>query len=123
MCPFCSSKDIRQGFVWTSDGIGGNGIAILDWAEGKEPPETRFILGRRRDARIIEGPDTPTAAYRCKSCNTFYLYQMELDEAPEDQGLEPDDTSEATDCLSCGETIEAGMSECPKCGWSYRMDE
>lgn len=101
-CPFCSSTDIRAGFVWTSDGVGGDGIADLDWAEGTDPPETRFLLGRRRDARVIEGPNTPIRAYRCKACNSFFLYKLEVEEAPEDQGPEPDDTTEATECLSCG---------------------
>lgn len=29
------------------------------------------------------------------------------------------DTSEASDCLSCGGTIPAGKSNCPNCNWSY----
>lgn len=27
--------------------------------------------------------------------------------------------SEESDCLSCGETIPPGSSNCPSCGWSY----
>ena len=122
-CPFCSSNEIREGFVWTSQGFGGDGLAYLDWAEGDDPPESRFVLGRRRNARIIEFPDAPTRAYRCLDCNSFLLYKLEVDEGPEDQGPESDDTSEPAECLSCGGIIEAGSNKCPKCGWSYQTED
>ena len=37
---------------------------------------------------------------------------------PED--LPEDDASAASECVSCGSTIPAGVDACPACGWSYQ---
>lgn len=35
--------------------------------------------------------------------------------------LPGDDAVEATECMSCGETIPAGHDKCSKCGWTYKQ--
>ena len=50
----------------------------------------------------------------CPDCNALLI------EREEGEPIIPeDDTSEESDCLACGETIPAGTSACPSCGWSY----
>jgi hypothetical protein len=39
---------------------------------------------------------------------------------PPEEPAPPDDLSEASACLSCGQRIPAGSDTCSSCGWSYK---
>ena len=48
------------------------------------------------------------------------LPESAADYDPPDEPVPTDDTSAATECLGCGESIPPGTDTCAKCGWSYR---
>jgi hypothetical protein len=47
-------------------------------------------------------------AYRCQACSYVLII------------TDPDYTD--TECLVCKTAMPAGMSSCPKCGWTYKDD-
>ena len=58
-------------------------------------------------------------AAMCPSCR-----KVDLRAEPKTYGTSSNaDNTESIACLSCGEEIPAGSSECGSCGWSYRDDE
>ena len=60
--------------------------------------------------------------YVCENCG--YLHWFLGASIRRDTTMdEVDDTSVASECLSCGEAIPPGTDACLKCGWSYRSSE
>jgi hypothetical protein len=45
------------------------------------------------------------------------LMKQENDEEPRPN--EEPTPAESIECLECGAKIDAGESQCPKCGWTY----
>jgi hypothetical protein len=83
------------------------------------------ILFRPRNKRLLTLHAGPlVTAFVCLDCGAVQLtadveaVQGLLKTCEVDRGDEPA-PAEAFACLACGTTIEAGTSECPKCGWSY----
>jgi predicted RNA-binding Zn-ribbon protein involved in translation (DUF1610 family) len=75
--------------------------------------------------------------YVCKRCGRLEFFVDGLGEElrgeprESDVDLPPPDapppedvySAEPIECLQCGNTIAAGVSQCPKCGWSYTAPE
>lgn len=65
--------------------------------------------------------------YVCDNCGYLHWFlgsskdntNSEKNPSPEENTI-ADDSSLASECLSCGEVIPQGADTCPKCRWSYR---
>ena len=66
--------------------------------------------------------------YVCEQCGFLHWFlgrsilpERTMDHAPlREEPVPEDDTSVASRCLKCRESIPSGTDTCPKCGWSYR---
>ena len=97
-CPTCSSP-MTQGEialeVTLADVImGGGAFSELRFREPNEKPVT-----------IMTQSDS-NPALSCKTCGFYVIIN------------DPEHTD--TECLVCRTSMAAGVTSCPKCGWTYR---
>ena len=79
-----------------------------------------LLLGESRDSPIVFQPDEGdaeflqlskgNAAFKCESCGRFIIITG------------PDAEYTDTECLECRTPMPAGITSCPKCGWTYKED-
>ena len=55
--------------------------------------------------------------YVCSTCG--FLHWFVDHDAGAHRRAEAEEPAERVECLSCGESIPPGASECPGCGWSW----
>jgi hypothetical protein len=82
-------------------------IADLVITHGAASSRLRFLETNEKPVTVMHEADSMPAA-RCKHCGYFVIIS------------DPEYTD--TECLACHTAMPAGVTACPKCGWTYREE-
>jgi predicted RNA-binding Zn-ribbon protein involved in translation (DUF1610 family) len=94
-CPTCSNKMITGTLALNGvSGIRGLGVPGL------------FFIQEQQDRLCILAVAQARIAYCCEECGTVIISGRDATESH---------------CLDCGEAMAAGITVCPKCGWTYKQ--